>query len=287
MTIHSRELHLRRFLLLPALLFVFHALSPAVHAQKPLLSFGVFSDVQWADRDAEGSRDYRGSRDRFRQIVAALNIERVAFSVQLGDFIDGWDTDSVRSGRDLDSVLRVSKAFKGKLMHVAGNHDHRAGANILRKKWKLKSLYYDFAIPASKGWRFVVLDANDGAGATIGEKQLAWFSKTLSTAKKKRERVIVFCHYPLLREAAPNHRLDNPEPILSMLDSAACVVAWIAGHDHAGGYTEYKGVHHITLRAVVEYPQKTPFAVVNLYADKLVELGFGAEQVRVCPIKDR
>lgn len=254
-------------------------------AQKPLVSFGVVADVQWSDRDADGPRDYRGSLARLRTVLAALSVEGVAFTASLGDNIDGWETDSLRSGRDIDTVMRAFAGFKGRTVFVAGNHCHRAGASVLRKKWKLKSLYHDFVLPTAKGWHFVVLDANDGAGAEIGEKQKFWLRGVLAAAAKKRERVIVFCHYPLLFEASPNHRLDNPAPILSILDSSRCVVAWIAGHDHIGGYALRNGVHHITVKALVEYPEKPPFAVFKLYADQIVEVGYGAEPMRICRIE--
>jgi hypothetical protein len=46
------------------------------------------------------------------------------------------------------------------------------------------------------------------------------------------ERVICFCHFALLKEAARDHRMARPEPLLEAMDDAGCVVAWFAGHDH-------------------------------------------------------
>ena len=255
-------------------------LAPA-HAQ-PRLSFGVVSDIQWSNKETSGAMDYRGSLSRLQLCVDALNLEKVAFVVQLGDFIDGWEGDAVRSGADVDTVLKVFNRLKSTKIHVAGNHCYRATPQVLLKKWKLKKLYYDFTVPSGKGWRFLVLDGNDAGYGVMGQAQLAWLQKTLALASKKKERVIVFCHFPLLREASPNHRLNNPEAVLPILERAGCVAAYIAGHDHAGGYTEQKGIHHITLTGLVEHPGKVSYAMMQVYDDRLKELGFGDEPVRTC-----
>ncbi|MBL0176997.1 MAG: metallophosphoesterase [Ignavibacteria bacterium] len=255
-------------------------LSPVI--AQPRLSFGVVADVQWSDKDKSGAMDYRSSLGSLQRCVDALALEKLSFIVQLGDFIDGWEKDAVRSAADVDTVLKVFNRLKGMKVHVAGNHCYRATPTVLLKKWKLKKLYYDFAAAGTKGWRFIVLDGNDAGYGVISPAQVDWLKKILAAAVKKKERVVVFCHFPLLREASPNHRLNNPELLLPVLEGSGCVVAYIAGHDHAGGYTEQKGIHHITVRALVENAERTTYAVMNLHDTKLVEHGFGAEPVRSC-----
>jgi hypothetical protein len=129
----------------------------------------------------------------------------------------------------------------------------------------------------------VVLDGNDAGYGVIGDAQLAWFRETLGQAKAAGEKVICFCHFAALKAAAEHHRLAKPEPVLAALDNAGCVVAWIAGHDHAGGYALRKGVHHVTLRGLVEAGGATAFARFELADSRLRETGFGNEPGRELP----
>ena len=53
-----------------------------------------------------------------------------------------------------------------------------------------------------------------------------------------------------------------------------------AGHDHAGGYTMRNGVHHITIKGMVEAPDKNAYAFIELHPDYLRVVGVGAESSR-------
>jgi len=64
------------------------------------------------------------------------------------------------------------------------------------------------------------------------------------------------------------------------MDRTGVVVAWFAGHDHAGGYAVRKGVHHVTLKGIVEEPVKNAYALIELHGDRIREVGFGAEALR-------
>ena len=84
----------------------------------------------------------------------------------------------------------------------------------------------------------------------------------------------------LLPEAARDHRMAQPEPLLEAMDRAGCVLAWFAEHDHTGGYTVRKGVHHVTLRGMVEAPNANAYALIELHPDHLHETGVGKEPSR-------
>ena len=127
----------------------------------------------------------------------------------------------------------------------------------------------------------------DAGYGVIGTEQLAWFRATLEKAVTARERVICFCHFALLQEAAAHHRMATPEPILDILDRTGCVVAWFAGHDHAGGYALRNGVHHVTVKGLVEAPEAGAYGLVELFPDHLRETGLGAEPSRDLPIPAR
>jgi manganese-dependent ADP-ribose/CDP-alcohol diphosphatase len=55
------------------------------------------------------------------------------------------------------------------------------------------------------------------------------------------------------------------------------VLAYIAGHDHNGGYfRDRKNIHHITFQAVIECDLNTnSFATARVYTDGIVIEGVG------------
>ncbi len=55
------------------------------------------------------------------------------------------------------------------------------------------------------------------------------------------------------------------------------VLAYIAGHDHDGGYfLDRKNIHHLTLHAIVESePNTNSFATVHVYKDYILIEGVG------------
>ena len=245
-----------------------------------LPAFGVVSDIQYGDKEGSVSRDYRGSLQRLEQCVSAFNGQKLDFVIQLGDLIDGYSTNTAASVADLDKALNTFNRLSAPKYHVLGNHCLSAGTNALAQRLGLERFYYTFTVPAAKGWRFVVLDGNDAGYGVVSERQLMWFRETLDRAQGTGEKVICFCHYPLLKTAAEHHRMAKPEEILKTLDDHTCVAAWIAGHEHAGGYARQRHVHHLTMRGLVEAPGSTAFARFELAEDRIQETGFGNEPSR-------
>ena len=265
------------------LTLVVAALACAAAQAGRLPAFGVVSDIQYADLDGQGPRDYRGSLQRLEGCVETLNRQPLDFVIQLGDIINGYPSNRVAAAADVGRVLAVFNRLDAPRYHAVGNHCLSAGADAVREKLGLASFYYAFTAPAAKGWRFVVLDGNDAGYGVLGDAQLAWFRETLAQARAAGEKVVCFCHFALLKEAAGHHRMAKPEPVLAALDDAGCAVAWIAGHDHAGGYALRKGVHHVTLRGLVEAGGATAFARFELADGRLRETGFGNEPGRELP----
>ena len=246
-------------------------------------AFGVVTDIQYGDKEGSVSRDYRGTLQRLEPCVSAFNGQKLDFVIQLGDLVDGYPTNAAASAKDLESVLPIFNRLTAPKYHVVGNHCLNVGKEALGQRLGLTNFYYTFTAPAAKGWRFVVLDGNDAGYGVVSAGQLDWFRSTLAQARQAGEKVICFCHFPLLKEAAENNRMAKPEAVLAELDASGCVVAWIAGHDHAGGYALRKGVHHLTIRGLVEAPGSTAYARFELGADRIRETGFGNEPSRVLP----
>jgi hypothetical protein len=269
---------------------------------QPRFTFGVVTDIQYGDQETKGKRDYRASLGKLREAVTALNRDPLAFDIQLGDLIDS-------RGADLDAIQRVFDELKAPHYSVLGNHDFSAGRPALIPRLA-KSAYYHFG--SEKGWRFLVTDGMDvsvrepggaqilqrlrASGAknaqdwngAIGPKQMEWLRSELDAADRVHERVIVFSHFPILAQAStPAHLLWNHEEVLTLVEKHPCVVGWFNGHDHAGGYAERNGIHHVTFPGMVESGEKNSYSVVRVFDDRVEIEGTGTAPRRVLTLRAR
>jgi len=276
-------------------------------AEKPELSFGVLADTQYADARSWVNRQYRASAEKLAECVKELNKNDLDFTIQLGDLID----------RDFASFQVVCPLYDKLTMphyHVLGNHDFSVSEAAKPKvlpalgldRLGTKKGYYDFAVGR---WRFVVLNGTDISryanppdstkharakammdelrkrrrrnlayyNGGLGDEQIAWLKRKLAAAAKAKRRVILFCHMPVFPDN--NHNLYNDTQVLAILDRHPNVVAWLAGHRHAGSYASRKGVHYLTLKAMVE-THFNSFGIVKVYSDRLRLIGFGRETTR-------
>jgi 3',5'-cyclic AMP phosphodiesterase CpdA len=280
---------------------------------QPEFSFGVIADIQYCDCDSntnqEVNRHYRASLNKLTECVQDFNSGELAFVIQLGDLID---KDFV----SFDAVLPIYRQLKAPKYHVLGNHDFLvtpAEKNGVFEKLDLKKGYYDFTYHS---WRFIVLDGNDLSFYTLSEtdkkypeaeamyqkfsseelpnaqtwngglsaEQMRWLKNTLENASEQGEKVILFCHFPVFPR--PNiHNLWNDRELISLLESYHNVVAYMNGHNHAGNYEVKKGIHYLTLQAMVETPDKNAYAIIEVYSDHLKIIGKGREPERILMIK--
>ena len=242
-------------------------------------SFGLIADIQYADKDTRGARHYRESLGKLKECVEELNQQKLVFTIQLGDLIDGNDTPE-KTLSELDSVLEVYSTLSMPQYHVVGNHCLTAGKEALHERLGLSTFYYDFTVPEAPGWRFIVLDGNDAGYGVLGPDQLEWLRSKLTEAGDNKEKLILFNHFALLEGAARNHRMKDPDPILKLINESDCVAAYFAGHDHSGGYVFEDGIHHITIKGMVEAPALNAYAIITVSPTKLNEMGFGKEPSR-------
>lgn len=278
--------------------------------QQPRFSFAVFADIQYGDQPTAGKREYRKSPGKLQDAVTALNARGdLAFAIQLGDLIDS-------KASDLDSIHATYNRLAARKYHVLGNHDFSMQRELLVSRLGMPSAYYDFGL---NGWRFVVLDGMDisvssGSRAAespahlraqqalqllrqtraanavdwngaIGEEQIAWLRGVIERAARNGERIILFCHFPILRAAStPAHLLWNHEDLLRLIEGQPAVASWFNGHDHAGGYAERNGIHHVTFPGMVESGERNSYTVVKVFADRLELEGVGTAPSRTLPI---
>lgn len=276
------------------------ALSGVLCAQsQPIVRFGVLADIQYADKDGAGARDYRGSIAKLARAVESINQAQPAFAIQLGDAID-------EGPANLDAVLGAYNRIEARKYHLIGNHDAAAiERRELLKRLGMSNSYYEFA---AAGWRFIVLDgcdlsvmggwpqssehytlaakmldelkaanapnAQDWNGG-VGERQMKWLAAALARARQKKERVVVFSHQPILKAASTAaHLMWNHFAVRQTLEASGVVAAYICGHDHNGGYAISRGIHYITMPGMVESPEPA-YAVVEIHRDRLELRGAG------------
>ena len=245
-------------------------------------AFGLIADIQYADKPISGGVYY--TLGKLEECVADLNTKDLAFTIQLGDIIDGrYDQDGrndlAKTREDLDTVLSVYNKLNSQKYHVVGNHCVGAGKQALLEKLEMQTGWYDFS---HGGWRFIVLDGTDAGYDAMGSEQINWLKTTLALAQTNNQQVIIFNHFPLLDAGGP-HDVD-PEPVLEVLREFDCVTVVFAGHRHGGGYAFRNGIHHVTIQAMINGPKQNAYAVVEVYPGRLHIRGVGRVPTRILDI---
>ncbi|WP_209330352.1 metallophosphoesterase [Lunatimonas salinarum] len=300
-----------RFLSIVFILVGMVALSHPAYTQQvtsPQFSFGVITDVQYADKDQVGLRNYRGTLATLNNTIKELNKHTLSFTVNLGDLID----EDFASFEKPMALLENSRA---KLYHVFGNHDYSIADEHKEKVPTLLGNPEGYHAFTQGNIQFVVLNGMDvsldghrkdskgyikagallegleAAGANnakpwnggIGKKQLNWFKRRLKSGERKGVKTIVFCHYPVLPENGL--QLLNHTEVIQMIAASPGVVAYFSGHHHGGNYVLDDGVHHLTFYGMVESPTDALGAVVDVYSDRLQIRGIGKQEDRVLPFR--
>lgn len=263
-----------------------------------LFSFGVLADIQYADADKKGKRDYRNSLSKLENCITEFNKYELSFVVSLGDVID-------KDYESFDKPLAILDKSKAKVYNIIGNHEYAIDDQYkggVKKRLNNKKGYFDFEVG---NLVFLVVDGSDlsmlayakgsekykeglakleeikKAGGNnaydwnggIGDEQFSWLEKRLEKAESKNKKVVLFCHWPLLPENGT--QLWNNKKVLELIEGKKSVVAWVSGHHHSGGYEKVNGIHHLTMKGMVEATKETSCGIMDVYADKLMLIGLG------------
>lgn len=268
--------------------------------KKPLFSFGVFADAQFADVDDANNRFYRASEKKLREAYEAFKSDSVDFVVNLGDLID----------RDFDSFMPVMNIINSsglKTFHLTGNHDYAVENRYKKKLPVLKENqkgYYSFS---KNGFRFIFLNGNEistyspvkrneakKAEALIKQMsdsgkinaiewnggmssmQIEWLRNQLDQSVTSGEKVFILCHFPAFPEN--KHNFLNYKEVLPILGKYSNIIAWLSGHNHEGNYGNFNQIHFYTFRGMVETPSSNSFAVVEIYNNRIWIRGYGREK---------
>ncbi|XP_054913397.1 manganese-dependent ADP-ribose/CDP-alcohol diphosphatase [Poeciliopsis prolifica] len=117
----------------------------------------------------------------------------------------------------------------------------------------------------------------------FSQEQLDWLDSVLSEADERQEKVTLVSHIPVHPGSTDYVCLAwNHEELLAITRSHGCVVCYMAGHAHSGGYCLDTGVHHLTLDGVIETPPDSDaYAMVSVYPDRMELTGSGTVMDRV------
>ena len=281
------------------LILIFMIFSFASFSQ---IKIGVFADCQYCDCKTAGTRFYRNSLQKLDDCINQYNTNKeLDFVVGLGDLID-------RNILSFDSINSILSKSKKEVFHVIGNHDlsvEKSQFENVPGKLNLHKTWYSVS---KKDWRFIFLNGNDITfhsnnpvtvkeaeklssklkvegkpnyhdwNGGIGSTQMNWLEEELQNASDKKQKVAIFCHYPLLPFEA--HALWNSEEVLAILSKFSCVKVYMNGHNHAGNYVFQNGIHFVNLKGMIETETENAFSVITFSDEKIEIEGFGREENR-------
>ncbi len=246
------------------------------------------------------SRYYRQSLAKAKESVESFNKEDLEFVVHLGDLID-------RNIESYDKVLPILRGLKSKVYYALGNHDYEVAKEdkpTIPSHLDMTSRYYSYS---NQDWVFIVLDGNElsfyGTSETDGfeaerdrvysslrekkkenihrwnggmsKRQMQWLQDKLKSACASNEKALIFSHFPVYPPGPYN--LWNDSEIVEILEAHDCVEAYLNGHNHEGNYAAKKGIHYLTLPAVVE-TNENAYAMIDVFKEELVVRGSGRVQ---------
>ena len=281
--------------------------TPDEPAGETFIALGIFTDSHYsATKENKTERYYKASKQKIESAVATFNSEKVNMALSLGDIVDNEFDDYSDIAQYLD---RLEMPF----YKVLGNHDFVTPFSLEQQTAALKVLGISnryFSV-STDDLRLIFLDGSDVAkysnedesegyrkaeemleelkddlaanaknyNGAIGKAQRDWLDAELRTAQLASQNVICFSHIPLFVKDGEKYTLWNGEDVLDMLTPYSCVKAYVAGHHHVGGYSDKGGIHHITLKGMVQGPDNS-YAIVRIYKDRIVIDGYGREEDR-------
>lgn len=255
----------------------------AMQAEKPLLRFGMFSDIHYAERDPSRNRFFRQSLTKVKEAVDFMNQEKVDFVIELGDFKDQDETpNEANTLKYLTDIETTFQKFEGPTYHVLGNHD----MDGISKQQFLERVentgissaksYYSFNM---NGLHFIVLDGNftkdeiaydhgnfSWNDALVSKEQITWLEEDL---KANEFPVIVFIHQMLEESKGVNYAVKNAPQVRSVLEKSGKVICVFEGHVHEEIYKQINGIHYYSVNAVVDGDgaENSAYMIVSVFKD--------------------
>ncbi len=208
-----------------------------------------------------------------KEAVTALNAWEPDFVIQLGDLIEGRESQAVTE-QEFTIALEIYNELNVPKYHVMGNHDYSyidyVNSYIAIKLWMetmgIPSSYYSFNV---REFHFVVLN---NAGWNVVGEQLNWLQEDLSSSNMT---TIVFAHRPILPYEGMPADFGNPE-LQAVLEANRAVIAVIHGHLHENIQARINGIDYYAFENLHHLKDDPSYAEVYIYPDSTIIIkGFG------------
>ena len=111
---------------------------------------------------------------------------------------------------------------------------------------------------------------------------MEWLRGVLQRAESEKEKVMLFCHFPVY--PADPHNLWNAQEVIKLLEGFSCVKAYVNGHNHKGKYGIKNGIHYLTCKGMVETDQSA-YSIIRVYPEHLKIEGYGRESNQTLPLR--
>jgi alkaline phosphatase len=243
------------------------------------VSFGLITDLHYADKPPAGSRHYRETPDKLAEVADKFAHEKPAFIVELGDFIDAAASVETELGY-LKRINRDFAAISKDRHYVLGNHC----VDMLKKDEFLGGVerdksYYSFD---SGGVHFVVLDSCFRSdGKSYGRKNFQWTDPNVPAAeldwltedlKATSKPTIVFAHQRL--DVSNHYGVKNASAVRGALEGSGNVLSVFQGHSHKNDHKEIGGIHYCTMVAMVEgmESESNGYSLVKIGSNRTIEI---------------
>lgn len=260
---------------------------PVERVSSSHVSFGVITDIHFADRNTEEGKYFRHGLEKLNAFIQTCNNRNVDFVICLGDFID-TDTNGDER-KNLAALAKEFDAFDGVWHAVPGNHDLET---ITKREFLTaigkKQPWYSFD---AGGCHFIILDAcfsPNGSeyknGSYIWTEpyipwwELEWLASDLAATKKND--TIIFAHQNLHDNSDDRYNIVNSSGVRAVIGQSNSVRAVIQGHCHRGGTASLDGIPYITLTGSINgtFPDFNRFSIVTIEPDRIHVEGFGGQE---------
>ena len=238
----------------------------AKSGKKPVVRFGLITDVHYADREPAKERYYNQSLGKLSEFISRMNREKVDFVVELGDFKDQDEVpNEANTLKYLSDVESVFHQFNGPTYHVLGNHDMdgitktQFLARVENTGIPKDKNYYSFN---RNGIHFIVLDGNftsDGkdynkdnyrnVDSWIPEDQVNWLKEDLEINQLP---AIVFIHQLLGDSKGMKKSAQNAPEVRKILEHSGKVLCVFEGHVNSERHSLIKHIHYYSFISAVE-----------------------------------
>jgi len=217
---------------------------------------GLVTDLHYADKPPAGSRHYRETITKLKEVAEHFQSDRPDFC-GFSWRPDRFSRHAGEGKKHLQTVVKAISAIPFPKHYVLGNHcvDQLKKVEYLQEVGQ-KDSYYSFD---KNGFHFVVLDScfkSDGTpygrrnfkwtDANVPEPELQWLQDDL---KQTTHPTIVFAHQPLDLKDTDAHAVKNSSVVRKVLEESGKVAAVFQGHSHRNHYSDIAGIHYCTMVA--------------------------------------